>query len=180
MRFIFLLLIPLSVYAPSPPHKFKQRADDMYRATLPYIIEQESGISLKGVDNNHLLLMEKLRGSIPRKYFYRMVYKESKYDSSALSHKRAYGYMQVIPSTFALYCKRLSLDPTHTVENNIIIGTTLLKDLYNRWRPLVDDDDTGWMLAFASYNAGILAVINYGGIPPYRETRNYIKFIFQL
>lgn len=92
---------------------------------------------------------------------------ESNYNRFALSDKGAIGLMQLMPATARMYGVKNVLDPGQNIEG----GTKYLKDLiklYNGRRNLV----------LAAYNAGQEAVRKYGGkIPPYPETRNYIKRI---
>jgi len=91
---------------------------------------------------------------------------ESDFDPNELSHKGARGLMQVMPETGARFGVPPSLlfDP----ERNIAAGTAYLSWLLDRY-----DNDLD--LALAGYNAGEGAVDKYSGIPPYRETRNYVR-----
>jgi soluble lytic murein transglycosylase-like protein len=91
---------------------------------------------------------------------------ESDFDPNEVSHKGARGLMQVMPETGARFGVPPSLlfDP----ERNIAAGTAYLSWLLDRY-----DNDLD--LALAGYNAGEGAVDKYSGIPPYRETRNYVR-----
>ncbi|MFC3874385.1 lytic transglycosylase domain-containing protein [Neisseria musculi] len=86
----------------------------------------------------------------------------------AVSHKDARGLMQVIPPTAA----RMGVNPKYLYnpEHNIMAGTRYLRFLSNRYRGNID-------LMLAGYNAGEGAVDRYGEIPPYRETRNYVRLV---
>ena len=92
---------------------------------------------------------------------------ESNYKVRARSHKGAVGLMQLMPSTAREYNVRNPYDP----KANIAAGVKHLKSLIDRW---------GVELALAAYNAGEGAVKKYNGIPPYRETRNYVSRILSL
>jgi soluble lytic murein transglycosylase-like protein len=93
---------------------------------------------------------------------------ESNYRPTARSHKGAMGLMQLMPSTARLYNVRNPYDP----KANIAAGVKHLKTLIDRW---------GVDVALAAYNAGEGAVKKFnGGIPPYRETRNYVARILSL
>lgn len=73
--------------------------------------------------------------------------------------------MQLMPGTGARFGVRRPFDP----GQNIAGGTRYLKQLLQRFNGRVD-------LVLASYNAGEGAVAKFGGrVPPYRETRNYVK-----
>lgn len=95
---------------------------------------------------------------------------ESNFNADAVSPKGAIGLMQIIPATGERYGATDLTDPT----TNIACGANYLSDLLN----LFDQDLT---LALAAYNAGENAVIRYGNkIPPYTETKNYVKKVTEL
>jgi len=92
---------------------------------------------------------------------------ESHFNSHAQSPKGARGLMQLMPGTAARFGVRKSFDPAQ----NIAGGTRYLQQLSQQFNGRVD-------LMLASYNAGEGAVMKYGRkVPPYRETRNYVKRI---
>ena len=93
---------------------------------------------------------------------------ESNYRPSARSHKGAMGLMQLMPATAREYKVRNPYDP----KANIAAGIKHFKGLLDRLGA-VD-------LALAAYNAGEGAVKKFNGIPPYRETRNYVSKILSL
>ena len=93
---------------------------------------------------------------------------ESGYKPRARSHKGAMGLMQLMPSTARLYNVRNPYDP----KANIAAGVKHLKSLIERWGHVE--------VALAAYNAGEGAVRKFNGMPPYRETRNYVSRILSL
>lgn len=93
---------------------------------------------------------------------------ESNYKPRARSSKGAMGLMQIMPATAREYGVRNAYDP----KANIEAGIQKLKGLMDKFR-VVD-------LALAAYNAGEGAVQKFNGIPPYRETQNYVSRILTI
>ncbi|HHE74342.1 MAG TPA: lytic transglycosylase domain-containing protein [Desulfobacteraceae bacterium] len=93
---------------------------------------------------------------------------ESRYNHLAVSKKGAGGLMQLMPNT----AKSLGVQDIFDPEDNITGGVRYLKKLLNRF-----DGDT--KLALAAYNAGSRYVRHYGGIPPFRQTRTFIKNVLK-
>lgn len=101
---------------------------------------------------------------IPEDLFLRLVQQESGWNAGARSHKGATGLAQLMPATAA----KLGVNP-HDPVQNLDGGARYLKMMYNTFGD--------WRLALAAYNAGPGAVTKHKGIPPYRETRNYVRII---
>ena len=94
---------------------------------------------------------------------------ESGFTAVATSPKGAQGLMQLMPGTAARY----GVTNPYDVSQSIMGGTRYLKDLLKMFNGRVD-------LALAGYNAGEGAVMKFGNnIPPYNETRNYVKLILK-
>jgi soluble lytic murein transglycosylase-like protein len=93
---------------------------------------------------------------------------ESNYQARARSRKGAMGLMQLMPSTARSYNVRNPFDPRANIE----AGIKHLKSLIDRFGRLE--------LGLAAYNAGEAAVTKFNGIPPYRETRNYVSRILAI
>lgn len=87
---------------------------------------------------------------------------ESSYQPRARSPKGAKGLMQLMPATARQYAVRDPYDP----RTNLEAGVRHLKKLLSRF---------DIVLAIAAYNAGEAVVRRYGGIPPFLETRSYVR-----
>lgn len=102
---------------------------------------------------------------VPEDLFLRLVQQESGWNANARSHKGAMGLAQLMPETARI----LGVDPRDPTQN-LEGGARYLKQQYSKFG--------NWPHALAAYNAGPGAVERYKGIPPYAETRNYVKVIW--
>jgi len=93
---------------------------------------------------------------------------ESAFDPHAVSPKGAQGLMQLMPVTARQYGVRDAFDPLE----NLRAGTQHL-------RSLLDEFGGDLTLALAAYNAGATAVRQHGGVPDYRETREYVRRVHE-
>jgi len=93
-----------------------------------------------------------------------IIHAESAYHPEALSPRGAQGLMQLMPATQI----ELQVDDVFNPLSNIEAGTLYLSRLLNQFDQSVE-------LAAAAYNAGPGAVREYGGVPPYKETREYVR-----
>ena len=94
---------------------------------------------------------------------------ESAYTADAVSTKGAKGVMQLMPDVIGDYGVKDPFSP----KQSILAGARYLKALEARY----EGDD---VLAAAAYNAGIGAVEQYGGVPPYAETQKYLGRVSEL
>jgi soluble lytic murein transglycosylase-like protein len=99
---------------------------------------------------------------LPRRLVRSVISRESDFQPRAVSPKGAIGLMQLMPAT----AEALGADP-HDPAQNVDAGTRYLRDLLEKY-------DGGLWHALAAYNAGPGAVDKYQGVPPYRETINYV------
>ena len=106
-----------------------------------------------------------VRHAIPEDLFLRLVQQESGWNPQAISVKGATGLAQLMPGTAEV----LGVDPGDPAQN-LEGGARYLRQMYDRFG--------SWRLALAAYNAGPEAVEKYDGIPPYRETMNYVRSIY--
>jgi len=96
-----------------------------------------------------------------------VIEKESRFHTRAVSPKGAMGLMQLMPGT----ARRLGVRKPFDAAENIRGGTQFMRELMDMFGGKVE-------LVLASYNAGEGAVLKYGrNVPPYRETRDYVKTI---
>jgi len=93
-----------------------------------------------------------------------IIFAESSANKHAVSKRGATGLMQIMPKT----AKSMGVKNSRQPAQNIEAGTKYLKCL-------MDEYDGNIKMALAAYNAGPGAVNRYKGIPPYKETRSYIK-----
>ena len=107
------------------------------------------------------------QGVDPR-FIHAVIWQESKYKVDARSHAGAQGLMQLMPAT----AKRFGCEHPEDPQENITAGTKYLSWLLKRFAGNVE-------LALAGYNAGEGSVDKYDGVPPYNETKNYVKIISQ-
>ena len=115
----------------------------------------------------HLTLAQQAarQHNIPVDLFLRLVQQESGWNAEAVSHKGAIGLAQLMPGTAEL----LGVNP-HDPAQNLEGGARYLRTQFDTFGT--------WQLALAAYNAGPEAVRRHGGIPPYRETQNYVRAIW--
>ncbi len=97
-----------------------------------------------------------------------LAWQESRYNQRARSSAGAIGVMQLMPGT----ARDLGVSDPNNMSQNILGGAAYL-------RAQLEEFDNNVPLALAAYNAGPGAVKKYSGIPPFRETQNYVRSILQ-
>ena len=107
------------------------------------------------------------RHGVDARLVHALIQVESAYHARAVSPKGARGLMQILPSTGRQYGALDLFDP----KVNLDAGVRHLKALLARFE---------LPLALAAYNAGEGAVSRFGGIPPFKETRNYVSRILKI
>lgn len=110
-----------------------------------------------------LIKLEADRHQVERGLVKAVIHTESGFNPKALSKPGAQGLMQLMPATAKLYNVTDPFDPAQ----NVRAGTKHLKYLLDQYDRIE--------LALAAYNAGEGNVEKYGGVPPFAETRDYIK-----
>ncbi|HEV8586644.1 MAG TPA: lytic transglycosylase domain-containing protein [Methylomirabilota bacterium] len=131
-------------------------------AALSVVADEPAPAASPSDINAHIVEVSTRHGVAP-KLVAAIVAVESRFDHRAVSRRGAEGLMQLMPATAANLDVQDAFDP----RDNLDGGVRHLKRLMGRFRgdlPLV----------LAAYNAGETAVIAHRGIPPYRETRQYV------
>ncbi|MGN1125603.1 MAG: lytic transglycosylase domain-containing protein [Candidatus Gastranaerophilaceae bacterium] len=131
-------------------------------------VEQVKGSSVPKEEINDLINEYSSKYGLDSDFVKSVVKQESGFNVNATSKCGAMGLMQLMPST----AKGLGVTNAYDAEQNIAGGTKYLKGLLDRF-------DNNKELALAAYNAGPNAVKKYGGVPPYKETQNYVKSIMK-
>lgn len=119
--------------------------------------------------NTTSILVDKYarRYGVPIPLARRMLSKESGGDPNAVSPKNAVGLLQIHLPSHPDVTPQQARDP----DFNLNYGFSYLRKL--------KDEFGSWRLALAAYNAGPNAVKKYGGVPPYRETQDYVRNILR-
>ncbi|MBN1272529.1 MAG: lytic transglycosylase domain-containing protein [Candidatus Aminicenantes bacterium] len=107
--------------------------------------------------------------NVSEKLIHSIIIVESNYNSRAISAKGAKGLMQLMPDTAEEYGVQNIYDPRQNIEG----GVKYLADLISLYKGKLDH-------ILAAYNAGREAVKQHKGVPPYRETKNYIRKVKNL
>ncbi|EQA71709.1 transglycosylase SLT domain protein [Leptospira noguchii serovar Panama str. CZ214] len=127
--------------------------------------EKSFGKDLKNIEPSlsKIIHQESEKNNLDPRLVQSVIKAESNFKTDAVSPKGAIGLMQLMPST----ADSLGVEDPFDPAENVAGGTKFLSDLLNKYKNLDH--------ALAAYNAGPSAVDRYSGIPPYRETRNYVE-----
>lgn len=111
------------------------------------------------------------QSGLPPELIHSVIAAESAYDPAAVSPKGAVGLMQLMPET----ARELRVEDRADPKENVRGGTAYLKQLLDRYQASPD----ALPLALAAYNAGPAVVERYNGVPPYRETRLFVRRVIE-
>jgi len=117
--------------------------------------------SYRGYDG--LILLNARANDVPPALVKAVIAAESMFDSEAVSHAGAQGLMQLMPET----ARALGVGDPFRPDENVRGGTEYLRAMLDRYGD--------FSRALAAYNAGPTAVDRHRGVPPYRETRDYVR-----
>jgi hypothetical protein len=138
--------------APSPSRGFSTRLREVPDPEVEALINRHSDLQ-----------------SLDPRLVMAVIQAESAYNPRAMSRKGAMGLMQLTADT----ARQLSVADPFNVGENVRGGTT-----YLRW--MIDRFAGNLEFALAAYNAGPSAVERHKGIPPFRETRDYVRRVLAL
>ncbi len=104
-----------------------------------------------------------------------LVLAESTFRPETTSHKGAMGLGQLMPGT----ARMLGVTDAYDTEQNLYGTVKLLRQHLDTYIAKTGDTFEGLVLALAAYNAGPGAVRRHGGVPPFRETQNYVRRVVE-
>lgn len=138
----------------TPPKEFKYQVQEPLKASK--------------VDIQRMVTSSCEKYGVDPKLVMAVIQQESGFNQNAISKSGAQGLMQLMPAT----AKSLGVKNAFNPEENVDGGVKYLKGLLDRF-------NGNKILALAAYNAGPNAVKKYDGIPPYKETQNYVRNILK-
>jgi soluble lytic murein transglycosylase-like protein len=141
------------------------------RPAVLRVVAAEKRADLRAQEVNTLISSASRNHGVPTALVKSIVATESNLRSDAVSSRGSIGLMQLRPSTARQYG-----DDAKVPEQNIDAGTRYLRFLIDRYR----HSSSPLKNVIAAYNAGFVAVGRYHGVPPFRETQDYVNRVLVL
>jgi len=146
------------------PQTLQDKDPNVKKGNIPF-----SNRSIKGERSFHPIIQNAAsRYNIDPALVKAIIMAESDYNPRAVSKKGAKGLMQLMPVT----ARSLGVDDAFNPKQNILAGVRYFKSLLRQF----DGDEK---LALAAYNAGSSNVRHYKGIPPFKDTKRYLKKVYR-
>ncbi len=145
------------------------KPDSDFQKILDSSMEKNYGEDVSKDEINQLIDAYSKKNGLDPDFVKAVVKQESGFNEKATSRCGAAGLMQLMPGT----AKGLGVENPYDAEQNVRGGTKMLANLMKTYGGKKD-------LVLAAYNAGGGAVKKYGGVPPYKETQNYVKNVLSI
>jgi len=135
---------------------------------LPAPAESKRFLGPSSPDLNEIVAKASSENQLDPDFVHAVIRAESSGNPAAVSRKGAQGLMQLMPET----ASKLGVKNSFDANENVNAGTRYLRELLGRYH-----NDP--VRALAAYNAGAARVHQYGGVPPFKETRAYVANIIR-
>ena len=152
------------LYSGDSPVFFPSNLNSTQSSLAEVISSYSSASTLEATDYDEIIKSASEKYNVPEKLISSIIKQESNFNPLATSSAGASGLMQLMPGTAKYLGVTNSLDP----EQNIMGGAKYISQMLKQF-------DGNIETALAAYNAGPGAVKKYEGIPPYKETQNYVQ-----
>ena len=163
------LMMDWSMRGMSPIQLSQVGSIDQFANVLAQRMERANTLSSGSQSMDEMFERASMATGVPVNLLKAVAKTESDFNPNCVSHAGAMGVMQLMPCNVEEY----GVTDPFDAEQNIMAGAQQLADLSRRY----DGDLT---LTLAAYNAGSGNVAKYGGVPPFKETQNYIRKVTAL